>query len=129
MLRSATGVDVLLTVLGVVYLMFTGAVLSSAGTVIVRPALAVGFLVPFAVAATVSRVRDRLAGLEEWFGSTRQGRVAFLALLLTIVGFRFGLGLAPEPIQDAVLVGTFGAAGGMVGLAVSRAAGRAARDR
>jgi hypothetical protein len=129
MLRSALGVDVLLTVHGVVLVLFTGAALTSAGTTVVRPALVAGFLAPFAGAATLGRVCDHLSGLEGWFGDTRRGRAVYLALLLAIVGSRFALGIAPEPVQDAVLVGVLGAAGGMVGLAVTRATARTARDR
>ena len=122
--RSPLAIDVLLVLLGSVFVILYTALFVGEGAVFVRPALGVGFLVTFGLAALFDRYHGQLAAAVERVSGPEQSRLERATVVAGVVGFAAGRVLfvyLPRGIQTQLLVGTLGVAAGMVVLGIVRA--------
>ena len=122
--RSPLAIDVLLVFIGGIFVILYTALLVGEGAVFVRPALGVGFLAAFGLAVLVDRYHGQLAAAVERVSGPEQSRLERTIVVTGAVGFVAGRVLfvyLPKGIQTELLVGTLGAAAGLVVLGIGRA--------
>ncbi|PSQ20377.1 hypothetical protein BRD04_08635 [Halobacteriales archaeon QS_9_67_17] len=122
--RSPLAIDVLLVFLGSVFVILYAALFVGEGVGFVRPALGVGFLVVFGLAALVDRYHGQLAAAVERVSGPEQSRLERAIVVTGAVGFVAGRVLfvyLPKGVQTELLIGTLGVAAGLVVLGIGRA--------